>query len=474
MTTIDTVLDALKNYQIDERTVYEWETSLGLVIPVDEQGRKHYSPHHINLFRNIRKHLALGRTLDQIRQIICLPSDRASRPQQQQPMTMTPPAMPPQAETAPEAAPTFASTPAAAPAIKKPAESASLPAYSTPINIQVSMPDHSANIAPFSGPSNIPTTRHPRSIEAEQAANQAAIDEEFNVPGMMDIEPPSIADDPLPSQASVEHLSIAENRKYVSAPIRTPSILPGTSSGGSDPLASLVDRLMTEKDEVQKKLIEAEKLNSHLYNVNNLFHRKVKELSATVATLKDKSKEGDLIRLMDDKAKLHKQLLEAERAKVQAERERDEQQRQLSIAQEQLAELEETLRNLTERFDTNRFRGAWQERATLQEISYDNFGINIETERTRPLAIEQAPARTFGSAALITTAYEYESNSLWKRIETLMISYLNEERLEGELICEYLLDGVPVTKAIYRVQCSRIADDVALRLAADGQLTVLS
>ena len=63
-----------------ESDLNAWEKALNFEIPVDEYGRKQYSPHHINLFKNVKKHIALGRTLNEIRQIINLPPLIDSKP----------------------------------------------------------------------------------------------------------------------------------------------------------------------------------------------------------------------------------------------------------------------------------------------------------------------------------------------------------------------------------------------------------
>jgi hypothetical protein len=95
------------------------------------------------------------------------------------------------------------------------------------------------------------------------------------------------------------------------------------------------------------------------------------------------------------------------------------------------------------------------ETGSLVEVVYDNFGINIEPERVRLFRISDMPTRLYGNTAIINTSYQYETNNLWKRDESLIVSYIDEQTLAGELIAEYILDGVPVAKAIYRVTCRR-------------------
>ena len=102
-----------------------------------------------------------------------------------------------------------------------------------------------------------------------------------------------------------------------------------------------------------------------------------------------------------------------------------------------------------------RFIGNWMETGELLEVEYDNFGINIENERARLFRISEPPERVFVNSAVIHTSYQYETNKLWRRNETLLVTMVDNDTLEGELISEYVLDGVPVAKAAYKVTCRR-------------------
>ncbi len=393
MFTVDTVLEALKKFDVDDATLLSWEEALGISIPVDEYGRKQYSPHHVNLFKNVKKHLALGRTLDQIRDLVALP-------------------------------PSEEATPLAVPAVKPNA--------------------------------------------------------------------------------------------YAQAPKR-PSI------GRETPpeVVHLLDKLVSEKDGLQNKLIETEKLNSHLYNANNVFHRKVKELTTVVGSLKEQIQENRNFKLLDEKDKLHKELIETQKnnqiqehelqalrkelaktideksaqinqltierdqavqslseslenqanalnadreRQLQALRDEREQQIQALIAERErqvqtLVDERNAIKNhleeLTYAFKTDRFCGDWKEESELVEVLYDNFGINIEPRRNRLFRISEPPIRAYGNTAVITTEFEYANNSLWRRQESLVAVYLPDESIQGELTTEYIIDGVPVAKAIYRVRCHR-------------------
>ena len=325
--TVETVLDTLKRFDINEKDLQAWEKQLGLQIPVDEYGRKEYSPHHVNLFKNVKKHLTLGRTIDEVKTVIDLP-----------PLTQ------------------------------------------------------SQQISKISGKS-----------------------------------------------------------AYASAPNR-PKLTP---SEGAATVVELVHRLTEEKDNVYKKLIETEKLNSHLYSANNMFHSRVKELSARIEQLRSDIKENQNFKLMDDKARLHKQLIDGEKAIQARDLELRNREKEMLSAQEEISVLKERISGMTDRFDPACFCGDWVENGQLLEVCYDNFGINIEPERTRLFRITETPERIFGNTAVVTTSYQYETNKLWTRNETLTVSYLDPFTLKGELSAEYILDGVPVAKALYRVTCHK-------------------
>jgi DNA-binding transcriptional MerR regulator len=350
--TVETALESLRKYDISESDLANWEKALNLEIPVDEYGRKQYSPHHINLFKNVKKHTALGRTLDEIRQIINLPPLVDSKPQ---------------GVTQREV---------------KPA--------------------------------------------------------------------PQRSEEPV---RTVEAKAVQKKSPYASMPKR-PKFKEDVGSGAANVVA-LVQRLTREKDQLYKKLLETEKLNSHLYSANSLFHKKVKSMTLQINELRESLKENENFKLLDDKAKLHRQLLAAERL---TQYKQEELQQQIRINEQQQAKIEELERRiqaLTSGFDAQRFCGDWMETGHLVEVLYDNFGINIEAERVRLFRIPEVPSRIYGNTAIITTSYQYETNNLWRRNETLTVSCTEEDLLDGELVAEYILDGVPVAKALYRVTCRR-------------------
>jgi DNA-binding transcriptional MerR regulator len=389
--TVDTALEALKKYDIQESDLLAWEKELRLDIPVDEYGRKQYSPHHVNLFKNIKKHLALGRTIEEIQEIINLPPIEASKPQPvREPVLAT--------AGATTAAPQTGGLTAGG--------------VGTGIATHLSESDTLAG----TGAGTIATQANP--------ATQA-------------------------------NAKVIQKSPYASIPKR-PQVRGGEGTGeGAAHVINLVNRLNREKDQLYKKLLETEKLNSHLYSANSLFHNKVREMAGQISELRKNQNENEKFKLLEEKSKLHKQLLDSERA-IQARQEEVQQEKNRNeMMKHHVLEMENRIAALTTPFDASKFRGDWMETGNLVEVLYDNFGINIESERVRLFRISEIPERIYGSMTIINTSYHYETNNLWKRNESLMVSYVDEQTLEGELSAEYVLDGVPVAKAIYHVVCRR-------------------
>ncbi len=358
MFTLEAVLDRLEPFDIDESTVRTWQQELGLIIPMNPEGQKQYSPHHINLFKNIRKHLALGRTLDEVRNLIQLPPEQSSRPQ-----------------------------------IK-------------------------------------PITRVGNSGEV--------------------------------------------GKPYASVPIPQSAVLSkGQTAPRTGSMLSIIETLNAEKEQLHRKLMETEKLNSHLYNANNLFHKKMKTLTDTVGDLREELKENQNFKLLDEKSQLQKQLISSEKVRQTAQKDAGRFRLEWEKSQENYQEMEmildcrvqelqqqvkqssHALLEATSAFNPRHFCNDWREEATLLDVEYDNFGINIEANRERVFRISEVPTQAFGNTAVITTQYEYETNALWKRIETLIVTYMPSHQMQGQLISEYIIDGVPVAKATYNVVCNR-------------------
>jgi DNA-binding transcriptional MerR regulator len=410
--TVDTALESLKKYDISESDLLCWEDDLELEIPVDEYGRKLYSPHHINLFKNIKKHIALGRTIDEIRQIISLPPLTDSRP-------------------------------------KGKAVHATVSVASKPPSMQ-SLQQVLAEAQHGAPAEAIRRTEPPQpKIMPPQQPSAPQFQDEIAPPK------PQAGETPEPAVVRPAPAKVITKSPYASLPKRPATGGTGADGNGAANVVNLVQRLTREKDQLYKKLLETEKLNSHLYSANSLFHKKVKEMTGQIQKLRESLHENERFKLLDDKAKLHKQLIAAERLAQQKDEQIQKRKQEADQLRQEIRQLESRIGTMIEDFEPASFQGDWIESGHLVEVTYDNFGINIDPERVRLFRISEPPQRLYGQTAVIATSYQYETNNLWKRNETLMVSYIDADTLEGELIADYILDGVPVAQALYRVSCKR-------------------
>ena len=213
---------------------------------------------------------------------------------------------------------------------------------------------------------------------------------------------------------------------------------------------------MVEKEATQRKLIEAEKLNSHLYNVNNLFNRKVKELTQMVQQLKTVANEQQNMKLMEEKATLQRQLLDVERNKLEQQRAFNQEQQKVQQLSQQLAAIQQQWQELTTGFNPKRFVGHWQETLLLKQKVFDTFGLNVEPQRNQHRVFETAPTRVAGNAGFFSFEYRYPDNAVWKRLEALSLVCVSENELVGEVSVDYVLDGVIVCRAIYQATLQRL------------------
>jgi DNA-binding transcriptional MerR regulator len=493
--TVETALEALRKYDITRDDLISWESALGLDIPVDSTRQKQYSAHHINLFKNVKKHLALGRTIDEIRNIIILPSLAQSRVESS---SSEQSAVSPQFATvlsSPQASQManrnqaigqqagIRNSQQSASSVTNSSEAVSRMAVSSGESIQAQR-KHEPVAPPAAQFFDI--KQRPQTYIAEasgasavqqQASQGVALKEALNhslestttpiqnnqvqsskaVAGYTTSSysaPPPVTSEP-PSAKPLE-----SKNPYTSIPRRAVLRSPKTessenSAGGAAKVLNLVQRLAHEKDALYKKLMETEKLNSHLYSANSLFHKKANEMSRQINQLKQDRNEMERFKLLDDKSRLHKQLLDAERLTQQKQDDILQREKTIYQMQTEIEKSHKQIKTLSAAFNPEKFKGDWLETANLLEVAYDNFGINIESERVRLFRIPEVPNRLYGSSIVINTTYHYENNSLWKRHESLMVAYTSDDLLQGELTAEYVLDGVPVAKALYKVSCRR-------------------
>ncbi|MFN7309864.1 MAG: MerR family transcriptional regulator [Vampirovibrionales bacterium] len=559
--TSSTIQDTLAKYDIHPQQLRDWEEALGMSIPTDSQGNKLYTRQHLNLFKNIKKHIALGRSLAHIKQIISLPPAQESQPVERnvkQAWGHAPSLQKVKTPVAQVAATTVTNPlPLHADAVlplsleseallesfKESAETVMHPVEATLLSEPIDSPETPNRLdleatlqaelradvqnefpeitsdpfevspdADVSSPEIIVEAHasiqaledvlsEPISIEATPAQEPVVSVEEAPIqsPNQSDTVIHASLADAIKSSPSPQHVSewsftpaimspqaLVESIKAnavnatpvfetVEAPVmpKQNSIVEKRSTEASPtqylsaPLAVLhekqehflqiVDRLLTEKDALQTRLVEAEKLNSHLYNVNNLFNKKVKELTTLIKKMKHTYNENDLMKLMDDKAKLQRQLLDAEKDKLDAQRQAERAKDDQKYAQAAQKYLADELKSQRQGFAGSRFLGDWRESLKLREIQYDTFGLNVEEERSQHRLIDSVPTRIVGNVAFVTTRYAYPDNTLWQRLETLTIVYMEENKAQGELQVDYILDGIPVCRAIYTANLERIS-----------------
>lgn len=197
--------------------------------------------------------------------------------------------------------------------------------------------------------------------------------------------------------------------------------------------------------------------NAHLNKVNLFYKRQISEMESDLSMTQKRVSELEKnlqskIRLynQDDKARLQQTVLDAERASALVAHDAQRVKNELSLLKQQFQEIA----------NPARFVGTWLESSTLRKVHFDTFGINIPETRSRLFRLTQPPERIYGQTAVIETQYDYRTNTLWKRFETLTL-VLNpaDPKMSGELVVEYMLEGKTVAKASYKVECQRQAEE---------------
>lgn len=486
------VAETLEKYDIAPKQLQEWEVALGLSIPVSPQGEKLYSNQHLNLFKNVKKHLTLGRNLKQIKQLIQLPANTQS-------VAVTPTEAP---TILPVSTNTVTVQSSAQPIPAQQQEAVANTTVST--NFKDAW-QHSPNVPQnkvvflelVEPTSSTIQSQQPTSVEISNIPAVPAIEAMPHTPiteafahsaealvAVSTVEATGVATPEAnatvapPSQPAVSHhpsppphvdsaiiLTATEAAPSTVATAITPAsqsstILhaptPATNTADANTTLLLVDKLLVEKEATQRKLIEAEKLNSHLYNVNNLFNRKVKELTQMVQQLKTVANEQQNMKLMEEKATLQRQLLDVERNKLEQQRAFNQEQQKVQQLSQQLAAIQQQWQELTTGFNPKRFVGHWQETLLLKQKVFDTFGLNVEPQRNQHRVFETAPTRVAGNAGFFSFEYRYPDNAVWKRLEALSLVCVSENELVGEVSVDYVLDGVIVCRAIYQATLQRL------------------
>jgi DNA-binding transcriptional MerR regulator len=490
------VAETLEKYDIAPKQLQEWEVALGLSIPVSPHGEKLYSSQHLNLFKNVKKHLTLGRNLKQIKQLIQLPANTQSvvvQPTQATTQSTINP-LPAVAEELTVSNNTTQANAVATVSTNYKEAWQHSPSIQQNKVVFLELVEPQSTTETSITPQQAPPTVLEQPNEAItptalEAIPHTAITEAFahsaealvaistvethsgtstshatNTTQQQSIAPQHVQQSlQLPHADTAIVLTATEaapsSNQAITAPA-TSTILqaPTTSTTTTDANTTLllVDKLLVEKETTQRKLIEAEKLNSHLYNVNNLFNRKVKELTQMVQQLKTVANEQQNMKLMEEKATLQRQLLDVERNKLEQQRAFNQEQQKVHQLSQQLENIQQQWQELTTGFNPKRFVGHWQETLLLKQKVFDTFGLNVEPQRNQHRVFEIAPTRVAGNAGFFSFEYRYPDNAVWKRLEALSLVCVSENELVGEVSVDYVLDGVIVCRAIYQATLQRL------------------
>jgi DNA-binding transcriptional MerR regulator len=84
--TANKVVEVLANLGVTEDQIRHWERYFGLPVPHDKQGRKFYNESHIKFFKNVKKHLALGYKLADIKKKLAPEKAFTLKPEQKPPL----------------------------------------------------------------------------------------------------------------------------------------------------------------------------------------------------------------------------------------------------------------------------------------------------------------------------------------------------------------------------------------------------
>jgi DNA-binding transcriptional MerR regulator len=478
------IAETLEKYDIAPNQLNEWEVALGLSIPTSPQGEKVYSSQHLNLFKNVKKHLTLGRNLKQIKQLIQLPASNHSVAVQIEPPAIVVQEAPVEIEETYQSHPITEENivPKVAP-ISTNFKNAwgNSPSYTKDKLVfleLIELPEEAQGAEPtlqtLPPVAEQPTVAPATPLRAAFAASAEALVEVSTVDQQITTDLtklPSIPSNPTTNTLTTSTLSMdapiqltaqeAPPSAIVASQNNTVggAILPiptGSTALNNATTMQIVERLMGEKEANQRKLIEAEKLNSHLYNVNNLFNKKVKELTQMVQQLKTVANEQQNMKLMEEKSVLQRQLLDVERNKLEQQRAFSQEQQKASLLARQLENVQQQWQELTTGFNPKRFVGHWQETLLLKQKVFDTFGLNVEPQRNQHRVFEIAPTRVAGNAGFFSFEFKYPDNTVWKRLEQLSLVSISADELVGEVSVDYVLDGVIVCRAIYQATLQRI------------------
>ncbi|MFM7468278.1 MAG: helix-turn-helix domain-containing protein [Vampirovibrionales bacterium] len=381
-----TTQDPTQDEDFDSEALSTWANFFGLNIPVDPQGYKRYTTEHLRIFRAVRKLLQQGRTLENIREALFAGETTAVSPPQ-----------------------------------------TSLKHY---------VAQHHAQLDEATTPvSSVPMAEALPSISH-------------------DMIPKPIARKPSPSPETIPEDAIRLGQRCVQTTSTQYTQAVSTTTTPHTTLPQLVstqetiEHLQQECKLLQERLIESEKRNSHLFQTNEAFTSKLETLEVALQQAKEKSKEGDIMKLLEDKARLQKDLIETRKVKDTIEKHAYEWQAH--------AELLETALQTLSQPSLETFYGVWQECVVLQEVLFDEVGIQMDARRERTVVLEAGPlVQQFGNALMLTTQYHYDNNPHWERRETSLLVLQANGELAGPLFVEYWFEKRLMAKALYRFSACR-------------------
>lgn len=470
------LVKVLEPFDIQTKDIEYWEAELGMrnSLPQDASPSR-YEDYHVSLFKNIKKHLMLGRTLAEIRKLMVLPSQSSSTQ-----AAIKPPEQINDTQFVSEQQ-TVATVRMPRESYKAKARSQSQPHYEMS---QASQRPNSVNT-----PSDIlmQEAAHAFSLEKELEKMDYSMQLARNVSQELLIPPEQLVhlsakSKAVPkSQQEVDQAlgalknTIEKNESQSSQAIKpviesqlekltqrqasVEETLRQNISASSDValqqtgLMVLIDRLVNDKDDLNSQLTEVSLYSTHLRKVNLLYESQLKENEQRIQELREQLHQlqnqlvvSEQIQSLDNKAKLQQKL-------IQLEADNDELESELSKVDRENQALKKQLQGQN---NPKVFLGTWLEEATLLKVDYDTMGINIPPKRSRTFKLAHPPEKCYGSMAILETTYDYRTNTLWKRQETLIVQYnAHQNQLMGELTLDYLLEGKSVAKATYQVICNK-------------------
>ena len=470
------LVEALSPYEIEREDIEAWQHEFNL-LPVSINGGQSpafYEPYHISLFKNIKKHLMLGRTIPEIKRLLILPplNSAIARPAE---ITASPISKANKNEVAAKTT-TLQKVVALAHATAQevqptPTVLSKEPFFTnddivdlTQLSSFVDQQNNQDLITARDMAQDIKKYAEFSRIQTEEILEDTTDTSQSNISEIRSIylvSPEVTADreNSIKRRARWSKAApIKQKLKRLSTPnmsiedVMTRQNVQNTVNDQSA-LLILVDRLVNDKDDLSSQVAELGRLNTHLNKVNTIYMQQIQTFKGdlnkaveTIELLEKQARLNERIQLLDDKSRLQALLIKSEQKCLELQQAKDQQQQEITKLYAQASEV----------FDAGYFVGEWIEQAELRQIHYDSFGVNLPKNRSRVFKLTYSPQRLYGSTAIIETIYDYRTNTMWKRMETMIVLYRPvTDSLQGELIIDYLLEGQSVAKASYSFTAER-------------------